>query len=122
MAKFEKGLPRHSGAGRKVGTPNKANREIREVISSLVNNRADNLPDWLDRIAKDDPARALELYLKMTEYVLPKLSRTEHTGGSVSISIKSILADINGRSAGLPDLSEIEEAQGWEGKLIDEKI
>jgi hypothetical protein len=32
---------------------------------------------WLDAVAERDPARALELYVRLLEYHVPKLARTE---------------------------------------------
>lgn len=78
MAKFEKGLPRPIGAGRKAGTPNKATSEFKDTISELVSGNQEKLQIWLDDVAKDDPAKAFDLLLKMMEFVIPKLSRTEY--------------------------------------------
>jgi hypothetical protein len=78
MAKFEKGLPRALGAGRKSGTPNKATSEFKEAVAELINCNQSKLQIWLDDVARDDPAKAFDLLLKMMEFVIPKLSRTEY--------------------------------------------
>lgn len=78
MAKFKKGVPRAVGAGRKAGTPNKINSEFKETISEFVNFNSPKLQIWLDKIAEDDPAKAFDLLIKMMEFVVPKLSRTEY--------------------------------------------
>ncbi len=78
MAKFEKGLPRPIGAGRKTGTPNKATSEFKEAVAELISCNQSKLQTWLDDVAKDDPAKAFDLLLKMMEFVIPKLSRTDY--------------------------------------------
>lgn len=77
MAKFQKGLPRPIGAGRKAGTPNKSTTEFKKAISELISGNVDNLQTWLDYVAKDNPVKAFDLLIKMMEFVIPKLSRTE---------------------------------------------
>lgn len=78
MAKFEKGLPRAIGAGRRSGTPNKATSEFKEAVADLITLNQSKLQTWLDDVAKDDPAKAFDLLIKMMEFVIPKLSRTEY--------------------------------------------
>lgn len=76
MAKFQKGVPRVKGAGRKAGTPNKTTSECKEAISELIAGNMAKMQTWLDKVAEDDPARAFELLIKMMEFSVPKLSRT----------------------------------------------
>lgn len=66
--------------GRPRGVPNKNTLKIRNAFQLLLEAKADELKALIDRIEKDDPARALELMLKFAEYVTPKLARTEMTG------------------------------------------
>ena len=66
--------------GRKKGTPNKATVEVRESIAIFANQNVTRLQEWLDRIAEDDPAKASDLFVKLLEYHVPKLARTEHSG------------------------------------------
>ena len=35
---------------------------------------------WLSQIAGDDPAKAMDLMLRLSEYIIPKLARQEITG------------------------------------------
>lgn len=108
MGKFQKGMSRLDGAGRKAGTPNKITKELREVLNDVVEESASNIQTWLDRVASDDPARALELYLKMSEYVIPKLSRVEHEGSYMNLSISEILRDIDGQTTGILKISNMD--------------
>lgn len=51
---------------------------VRFALSQLAQNNVTQVQHWLDCIALlDGPKAALELYLKMIEYSVPKLSRTE---------------------------------------------
>lgn len=51
---------------------------VRYALSQLAQNNVKNVQAWLDAVVVcEGPARALELYLKMIEYCVPKLSRTE---------------------------------------------
>jgi hypothetical protein len=46
----------------------------------LLQSQIPNLQDWLDRAAKKDPIKALDLFTKISERFIPALSRTEVTG------------------------------------------
>jgi hypothetical protein len=35
---------------------------------------------WLEKVAEDDPNKALDMMLKLSEYFIPKLARQELTG------------------------------------------
>ena len=58
--------------GRPKGTPNKTTKELRHEISQLVFNNAKSAQEWLDRVATDNPAKALELLIKLMELSVPK--------------------------------------------------
>jgi len=63
--------------GRKKGVPNKTTKEIRESFQCFVEDNVDNFQEWLERVAETNPAKAIELVNNMSEYILPKLSRSE---------------------------------------------
>ena len=69
--------PPNAGKGRPKGSTNRTTRDVREAVSALVQGNNDNLEKWLQRIAKSDPSRAFDLILKLMEYHIPKLARTE---------------------------------------------
>tara|TARA_R100001460_G_scaffold14769_1_gene32954 strand:+ start:3087 stop:3374 length:288 start_codon:yes stop_codon:yes gene_type:complete len=86
---FEKG---NQLAGSRKGIPNKTTAEIRNAFQLLVEDNLDNMKVWLSDVAAEDPERALEIILKMSEYIVPKLSRTEV---KADITDKSIVINLN---------------------------
>ena len=86
---FEKGKPKTGG--RRPGVTNKATAAAREAIGMFVDNNAERLQGWLDRVAdgeKDEsgnyvvppnPEKAFTLFQSVVEYHIPKLARTENT-------------------------------------------
>ena len=46
-------------------------------LARATNNTLNHLSEDLEKIRKKDPEKAIELALKLMEYTLPKLSRTE---------------------------------------------
>lgn len=61
-----------NNAGRKKGIPNKTTSELKQTINLLVSNNIDEAQDWLTKVGKVNPAKALELLIRLTELVLPK--------------------------------------------------
>ena len=64
-----------AGPGRPAGSPNRVTTEVREALSDLVVGNVPRLQEWLDRLAKHNPKAALEIYVKLLEFVVPKLAR-----------------------------------------------
>lgn len=66
--------------GRKKGVQNKATRDIKEAYRQLIEKNLDNLTSWLKKIADKDPEKAIKIIAELSEFVVPKLARTELTG------------------------------------------
>jgi hypothetical protein len=64
--------------GRKKGSPNKSTKEIREAYQAFVESNIPEFQTWLQNI--EDPAKRFDIIVKMSEYFVPKLNRTEVTG------------------------------------------
>ncbi len=77
--KWQKGVSANP-AGRPTGSKNVATKLIRTAYQQLTENNIENMTVWLQRIAEDDPKTAFELMLKMSEFIIPKISRQELTG------------------------------------------
>lgn len=75
----KRGVP-NAPKGRKKGQLNIATRDVRAAVALIAENNVANVQKWLERTARKQPARALQLYLDLIEYHIPKLARTEHTG------------------------------------------
>jgi hypothetical protein len=80
MSGFRGGDENINRAGRKPGTPNRATKQIREAYQKLTEDNLDNMSIWLSQIAGEDPAKAMDLMLRLSEYIIPKLARQEVTG------------------------------------------
>ena len=59
------------------GVTNKTTSEIKEAYQLLVEKNLDNMTTWLEKIGKDNPEKAFDLIIKMSDFIVPKLSRQE---------------------------------------------
>lgn len=74
---WKKGHKTPNPNGRGKGNLNKTTKEIKEAYLQLISGNLDSIQEWLDRVAVTDPAKAMELLLKLSPFVIPKL--TEET-------------------------------------------
>ena len=89
---FQKG--HKLSTGRPHGALNRSTEEAKLTIARAVNGTLNTLSSDLEKIRKNDPERAIELALKLMEYMLPKLSRTEMKA-EIEQKIQSINVNIN---------------------------
>ena len=75
--------------GKQKGTLNHTTRDIKEAYKQLIERNLDNLTGWLEIIAEKDPKKAIRILSDLSEYVVPKLARTDVTSGDKPL--KSIL-------------------------------
>jgi LytS/YehU family sensor histidine kinase len=76
--------------GRPKGKPNKTTAEIRDAYQKLVEDNLTNMTEWLVQVAAENPERAMDLMLKLSEYMIPKLARQEVTGADGADLFKNI--------------------------------
>lgn len=69
---FEKGRPK--SGGRKKGTANAVTKDLRERIRELLESQFEQVAADLAGL---DPKDRVHAWLKMSEFVLPKLQRSE---------------------------------------------
>ena len=72
---FEKGHKKIGGKSK--GTENKSTTEIKQAYKDLIEKNIDNITVWLDRVAETNPNAALNYLQSLSEFVIPKLARTE---------------------------------------------
>jgi LytS/YehU family sensor histidine kinase len=76
--------------GRTKGQTNKTTAEIRDAYQKLVEDNLNNMTEWLTQVAAENPERAMDLMLKLSEYMIPKLARQEVTGADGKDLFKNI--------------------------------
>ena len=64
--------------GRPKGSPNTDTSLVKEAYSQIINSKLENVNDWIEEVGKTNPLQAIKIILKMSDYVLPKLSRVRH--------------------------------------------
>jgi hypothetical protein len=94
---FQKG--HKLATGRPKGAINRSTEMMKLTIARAVDNTLNTLSADLEKIRKDDPERAIELALKLMEFTLPKLSRTEMRA-EIDQRIHSINVNINKSGSG----------------------
>ena len=65
--------------GRPKGTKNQFTLELKNAFKMVLTNKMPELEQWIDRIALEDPARATEIVIKLTERFLPRIAQTQVT-------------------------------------------
>lgn len=75
MGKFEPG--NKISKGRPKGSVNRSSEMMKLNVARATNMVLDNLSTDLDKIRQRDPEAAINIALKLLEFSLPKLSRTE---------------------------------------------
>jgi len=108
---------KREGAGRKGGIPNKATLEFKEAINNLIDSATPHMIEWLERVAKDDPYKALDLVHKMSQFCHPLLARNTFSGDKDNpiqhqFTVRSIIDDI--RREGTPGTQSTTEESGVE--------
>ena len=74
--------------GRKAGTPNVVTADVRASIALIAQRNVESVESWLRQV--DDPAKRVDLFLRMIEYHIPKLTRAELSGpdgGPLAVNI-----------------------------------
>lgn len=87
---FKGGDENINRAGRTPGIPNKTTKQIREAYQKLTEDNLDRMSIWITQVASEDPAKALDIMIRLSEYIIPKLARTEVTGNDGEDLFKNI--------------------------------
>lgn len=77
---FTPGDPNINKNGRPKGSRNHITKVIEEQFGNVLENRLPDVERWLQQTAQENPGKALELLMKLSERFLPALQRQELTG------------------------------------------
>lgn len=78
--------------GRKAGTPNAVTGALRERVQALLDAQFERLVSDLETL---EPKDRINTWLKLAEYVLPKLNRSEVVGGEQGpVNIKTWVIEL----------------------------
>jgi hypothetical protein len=65
--------------GRPPGGHNKDTLAIKKAYTELLTNNIPKVQRWLDRVAVDDPSKALDFLIKLSPFVVPKKTEADLT-------------------------------------------
>jgi len=99
---FQKGTV-HPNAGRPKGAANKGIEALRKRIATLTERNYPRLSEALQLVEAQDPAKFVDLYLKLLQYTLPKLESVQQTLEVGEETLNRITVEIKSRNSGSAD-------------------
>jgi hypothetical protein len=94
MAKFTEG--NKFGRGRPKGKLNASTEMAKLTLARLANKGLYDITEDIDKIRENNPVKAAEIYLKLLEYVVPKLKSVEMTvDAEINHKVDEIIININ---------------------------
>lgn len=79
--------------GRQKGTPNKVNKEKRELIGKFI---ADKWDDFVQSYEKLDPEKKCHIMVDLLPFAIPKLSSIDYKGKATVKTMNDELDEISG--------------------------
>jgi hypothetical protein len=96
---FEKG--NKLGKGRPAGKLNRSTEQAKLTLARLANKGLDNITEDIDKIREQNPVKAAEIYIKLLEYVIPKLKSVDmKMEADIKQQIEKITVEIKQREDG----------------------
>jgi hypothetical protein len=93
---FEKG----EVTGRPKGSEGRDTKRVREAITAITEGGITNLNECFDEIRTSNPAKFVELYLRLLEYTMPKLRSIDNNIEVGDSLIQKITVEVaNGKRA-----------------------
>ena len=87
--------PGHSiPGGRKPGSTNEKVNKLREALTAITEGGIESFNECMDEVRTTNPAKFLELYLKLLEYSMPKLRSVDTNIGVNEDSIGNIKIEV----------------------------
>jgi len=74
--------------GRPKGSSNAETNFVKEAYSQIINSNLEKVNDWIEEVGRTNPYQAVKIILKMSDYVLPKLSRVRHIQGIEEMNLE----------------------------------
>lgn len=74
---FEKGHKINTNKSNRKGIPNKVTTDIRESFKLLIEQQLPKLNETLEQVRLNDPDKYFTIISNLSEYIIPKLARTE---------------------------------------------
>jgi hypothetical protein len=82
------------GKGRKKGVPNVITGTLREMFAAFVEGNMPKVQGLFDRVARKQPAKALELFVRFSEFVLPRQREVSGTLASIHFDASVPISDV----------------------------
>ena len=113
---FEKNDSRINRAGKKPGTPNKINQEIRGRINEFLDNNFETIQNDLMQM---EARERVKFYIELLQYGLPKLKQTELKTEGENLQLTPPILIF--KNLNEPDdeelLNKIEECKRWKSSI-----
>tara|TARA_R110000803_G_C11859019_1_gene306901 strand:+ start:451 stop:765 length:315 start_codon:yes stop_codon:yes gene_type:complete len=93
MGRFEKGNT--FGKGRPAGKLNASTESAKLTLARLAAKGLNDISEDMDKIREKNPVRAAEIYIKLLEYVVPRLKAVDMTvAAEVTQKVEKIIVEI----------------------------
>jgi len=89
-----------TATGRPKGAEGKDTKKLREAIAAITTGGVEDFQRALSEVLEDNPAKYLELYLRLLEYTMPKLRSIDTNIELGDNTIQKITVEVaNGKRA-----------------------
>lgn len=110
--KFTKGKSGNP-AGRPAGSEDKVKKDVRSAYQAIVEGNLPNIENWLNVIARENPAKALDFMLKLSEFILPKMKAAEQVEVIEKAPKSELQAAVDRINAGIDIEAGTERIKVW---------
>ena len=80
--------------GRPKGSPNTTTSAIREAYESILSNNQDRISNALEALYTRQPAKFLDVMIKLSEFIIPKMRSVEGTIDAGEGIISKIIVEV----------------------------
>jgi len=97
MGRFEQG--NKFGKGRPAGKLNASTEMAKLTLARLAAKGLDDIAEDIDKIREKNPVKAAEIYIKLLEYVIPRLKAVDmKVDAEVSAKVEQIKVEVINKS------------------------